>query len=169
VLTPVRRHDFEARGCRLEVLNGIPGVSGESFAAHESAMRDKRSLRGKLRKARKILAGPSPSYGSRFNAAREGYEVDEGRMEVVRRVFRLVGSEKRSLYAVTRILQADGVPSSSGNERWLPSAIRRLVLDDVYRSHTLEEIAGLVAPEVLPAGSTRAGATGCGGSTESGG
>jgi len=143
-------HEFEARGCRLEVLNGLPGAAGESLAAHESAMRAKRSLRGKLRKARegKILAGPSPSYGFRFNAARDGYEVDEGRMEVVRLVFRLVGSENRSLHAVTRVLRADGVPSPSGNERWLPSAIRRLVLDDVYRPHTLEEIAGLVAPEV---------------------
>ena len=143
-------HEFEARGCRLGVLNGLPGAAGESLAAHESAMRAKRSLRGKLRKARegKILAGPSPSYGFRFNAARDGYEVDEGRMGVVRCVFRLVGSEKRSLHAVTRILRADGVPSPSGNERWLPQAIRRLVLDDVYRPHTLEEIAGLVAPEV---------------------
>ena len=78
------RHEFEASGCRLGVLNGLPGVAGESFAAHESAMRAERSLRGKLRKARegKILAGPSPSYGFRFNAARDGYEVDEGRMEV---------------------------------------------------------------------------------------
>ena len=49
---------------------------------------------------------------------------------------------------MTQILRADGVPSPSGNERWLPSAIRRLVLDDVYRPHTLEEITGLVAPEV---------------------
>lgn len=144
------RHEFEARGCRLEVLNGPPGAAGEALAAHESAMRAKRSLRGKLRKTRegKILAGPSPSYGFRFNAARDGYEVDEGRMEVVRHVFRLVGSENRSLHAVTRVLRADGVPSPSGNERWLSSAIRRLVLDDVYRPHTLEEIAELVAPEV---------------------
>jgi hypothetical protein len=50
---------------------------------------------------------------------------------------------------VTRILRFDGVPSPSGNERWLPqAAIRRLVFDDVYRPHTLEEIAELVAPEV---------------------
>ena len=144
------RHEFEASGCRLEVLDRLAGVSGEAFAAHESAMRAERSLRGKLRKARegKIIAGPSPSYGFRFNAARDGYEVDEGRMGVVRRVFRLVGSEKRSLHSVTRILRADGVSSPSGNERWLPQAIRRVVLDDVYRPHTLDEIAGLVAPEV---------------------
>ena len=164
------RHEFEARGCRLGVLNRLAGVSGKALAAHESAMRAERSLRGKLRKARKgkILAGPSPSYGFRFNAARDGYEVDEGRMEVVRHVFRLVRSENRSLHAVTRILRFDGVPSPSGNERWLPqAAIRRLVLDDVYRPHTLEKIAELVAPEV--AGSTRGRATGCGGSTVSGG
>lgn len=143
------RHEFEERGCRLEVLNDW-GVVADAFAAHETARMAERSLRGKLRKARegKILAGPSPSYGFRFNAARDGYEVDEGRMEVVRLVFRLVGSERRSLHAVTRVLRADGVPSPSGNERWLPSAIRRLVLDDVYRPHTLAEIAELVAPEV---------------------
>ncbi len=143
------RREFEAKGCRLGILNDR-GVGHDTFAGHESARMAERSLRGKLRKARegKILAGSSPSYGFRFNAARDGYEVDEGRMGVVRRAFRLVGVEKRSLNAVRRALEAEGVPSPSGNGRWLPSAIRRLVLDDVYRPHTLEEIAELVAPEV---------------------
>lgn len=120
-------------------------------AFHQLAGLDaERSMRGKLRKARegKIVAGHTPSYGFRFNAARDGYEVDEARMAVVRRIFWLVGIEGRSLNAVGRVLEADGVPSPSGKGRWLPWGIRRLVLEDVYRPHTFGEIASLVAPEV---------------------
>ena len=143
------RREFESGGCRLEVMISR-GAGQEEFARREAAVMAERSMRGKLRKARegKIVAGHSPSYGFRFNAARDGYEVDEARMAVVRRIFRLVGVEGRSLNAVGRVLEADGVPSPSGKGRWLPWGIRRLVLEDVYRPHTFGEIASLVAPEV---------------------
>jgi site-specific DNA recombinase len=143
------RREFEAEGCRLEVLNDR-GAGQEEFARREAAVLAERSMRGKLRKARegKIVAGHSPYYGFRFNAARDGYEVDEARMVVVRRIFRLVGVAGRSLNHVVRALEADGVPSPSGRGRWLPWGIRRLVLEDVYRPHSFGEIAALVAPEV---------------------
>ena len=141
------RREFEAEGCRLEVLNDR-GAGHEEFARREAATMAERSMRGKLRKARegKIVAGHSPSYGFRFNATRDGYEVDEARMVVVRRIFWLVGVEGRPLNHAARILGADGVPSPSGRGRWLPWGIRRLILEDVYRPHTFGEMAALVTP-----------------------
>jgi hypothetical protein len=51
--------------------------------------------RGKVRKVRegKIVAGPSPNYGYRFNESRDAYLVDEEKMAVARRVLRW--SERR--------------------------------------------------------------------------
>ena len=45
--------------------------------------------RGKRRKARegKIVAGPRPNYGFRFNEERDGYLIDEEMMALIRRIF----------------------------------------------------------------------------------
>jgi site-specific DNA recombinase len=59
-----------------------------------------------------------------------------------------VGEEKRTLHGVRKALEAEGVPSPSGNDRWSTWVIRRFVLNDVYRPHAFEEIAALVTPEV---------------------
>ena len=141
--------EFEEFGCALLTVNGHDPADAR-LAKRERAKMTERSWRGKMRKARegKILAGTSPNYGFRFNAARDGYEVEEGTMPVVRRIFRMVGEEKRALHAVKRALEAEGVPSPSGNSRWSTWVIRRFVLDDVYKPYTFEEVSGLVTPEV---------------------
>ena len=61
-----------------------------------------RTRRGKLRKARegKVLAGRRTKYGFALNATRDGFEIDEEKMQVVRRVFHLVGVEGFTLYKV---------------------------------------------------------------------
>jgi site-specific DNA recombinase len=143
------RHEFSEHGCALVALDD-PGATGAQLAKRERAKLAERTLRGKLRKARegKILAGTTPNYGFRFNRARDGYEVDEAKMRVVRRIFRMVGAEKRSLNAIKKTLEADGVPAPSGNKRWQTWVIRRFILDDLYKPHTVEEIAELVTPEV---------------------
>ncbi len=41
-----------------------------------------------------------------------------------------------------------GMPSPNGNARWSWPTLRAIVLDDVYRCHTYEEITELVSPEV---------------------
>ncbi len=60
----------------------------------------KRSLRGRAQKAAegKIVGSHRPRYGFRFNAARDGYEVDEDQMALVRWLFRMVGEEGLTLY-----------------------------------------------------------------------
>lgn len=109
-----------------------------------------RSRRGKLRKARegKVVAGHTPNYGFRFNEARDGYEVDGERMAVVRRIFRMVAVEGKTTHGVARTLELEGVPNPGGGRYWYKRLIKRFVLDDVYRPHTLQEVAEHVAPEV---------------------
>jgi site-specific DNA recombinase len=96
------RREFEEHGAELRALNDRGDDSPEGqltdgildqLGKYERAKTAERSRRGKLRKVRegKIVAGPAPAYGFRFNAARDGYEVDEEAMAVVSRIFRLSG------------------------------------------------------------------------------
>ncbi len=141
--------EFGGRGCRLEVLGDGAADDGR-LAAYERAKLTERSRRGKLRKARegKVVGGPKPNFGFRFNEARDGYLVQEGEMRVVRRIFRMVGAEGRALNAVKRALEAEGAPTPSGKGRWLTHVIRGFVLNDVYRPHPFGEVSGMVTPEV---------------------
>jgi site-specific DNA recombinase len=110
----------------------------------------KRSRRGQLQKARegKVLAGRRPKYGFKLNATRDGYEVDEEDMRVVRRIFEMVGIDRLGLHAVRRALEREGEKSPDGKPRWDTPVISRLIRDDVYMPHSYEEIAKLVSAEV---------------------
>jgi site-specific DNA recombinase len=143
------RGEFRNSGCVVVVLNG-QGAADAHLARREVEVLAERSMRGKLRKARegKIVAGTSANYGFRFNSTRDGYEVDRGTMKVVGRIFRMLGVEKRTLHAVKRTLQAEGVLTPAGGRRWSSWAIRRFGLDDVYRPHSFREIEVLVTREV---------------------
>src|ERR671921_2006279 len=83
--------EFEEHGTKIRALNdrGDDSPEGEltdgildQLAKYERAKVVERSRRGKLRKARegKVVAGHTPNYGFRYNAARDGYEVDEEKM-----------------------------------------------------------------------------------------
>ena len=143
------QREFDERGCRLEVLNTL-GIANHRLAEYEQAKIVERTWRGKLRKARegRIVAVTAPNYGFRFNPARDGYEVDEDKMRVVRRIFYMVGVERRALNAVKRTLEAEQIPTPTGKKYWVTWVIRRFLLDDVYRPHAFEEVANLVTPEV---------------------
>src|SRR5918994_5314371 len=123
------RREFEERGTKIRALNdrGDDSPEGEltdgildQLAKFERAKTAERSRRGKLRKARqgKVICGHTPNYGFRYNAARDGYEVDEDAMRVVRRIFRMVGSEHQTFYAVKRTLEREGLPTPSGARFW---------------------------------------------------
>jgi site-specific DNA recombinase len=121
----------------------------DQFAKFERAKTTERSRRGKLRKARegKIVAGHTPNYGFRFDSTRDGYEVDEDTMPVVRRIFQMVGVEGESMYGVVHGLERLGIAGPRGG-RWNKTQVRRVTLGDVYKPHTFEELRELVAPEV---------------------
>lgn len=158
------RREFEEHGCALRALNDRGDDSPEGqlaegvldqIAKYERIKMAERSRRGKLHKARggKVIAGRMAKYGLckygyGFNEARDVLVVDEETMSTVRRMFRMVGVEGFRLFAVKRILDAEGVRTATGKDRWAPQVIRDYILDDAYKPHTYEEIEGLVSPEV---------------------
>jgi site-specific DNA recombinase len=157
--TYLLKREFAGHGCSLKALNdrGDDSPEGEltdgildQLAKFERAKTAERSRRGKLRRARegKVIAGTRCPYGFGYNAARDNYVVVLERMAVVRRIFEMVGTEGATLYAVQHELKRTGTPSPSGNALWSYPTLRAIVLDDVYRSHSYEEVAELVSPEV---------------------
>jgi site-specific DNA recombinase len=157
------RREFEECGTRIRALNdrGDESPEGEltdgildQLAKFERAKTAERSRRGKLAKARqgKIIAKHTPNYGFRFNEGRDNYMMDENAMPVVRRIFRMIGLEGMSIRAVKRALENEGVPVPSGKNgkhSWDTQFVRHVVLNDVYKPHTYDEIAGLVSPDVV--------------------
>src|SRR5215212_6839155 len=151
--------EFREYGARLVALNsrGDDSPDGELgdnildvIAAWERKKIAERMNRGKRRKARegKVVAGPRPNYGFRFNEKRDGYLVDEDKMVVVRRIFRMVGAEGMVLNAARCALEKEGIPTPSGRRVWSRQYLRDCIYDDAYLSHTYEEISPLVTPQV---------------------
>src|SRR5918995_1841489 len=99
------KKEFEEHCCNIRALNdrGDDSPEGEltdgildQLAKFERAKTAERTRRGKLRKAREgnIVNSKRTRYGFKANAAGTGYEVDEEKMEVVRRIFHMIGTEK---------------------------------------------------------------------------
>jgi hypothetical protein len=149
-----------------DVIAPPPGEL-DQLAKYERAKIVERSRRGKLRKARegKVVAGHTPNYGFRFNEARDGYEIDEEKMAVVRRIFHMVAVEGVNTHGIARTLEREGVPNPGGGTYWYKHLIKRFILDDVYKPHSFEEISGLVASEVAARLNPRENSTVSGGST----
>jgi hypothetical protein len=133
----------------VELTNGIL----DQLAKFERAKIAERSRRGRLRKARegKLLRNSRAHYGFKHDETGESYVVDETEMRVVRRIFCAV-AKGQTLYRVKRSLELDSVPpptnGKKGGKYWSASYLRRLVKEDVYKPHSYQEVAELVAPEV---------------------
>ncbi len=93
-----------------------------------------------------MIAGRQADYGYRYNAARDGYEVHDAEMEVVRRIFRMIG-EGSSVNGTKTALEADRIPPPRG-VRWQRNFVRECIFDDAYKPHSFGEIAALVSSEV---------------------
>src|SRR5215213_9129126 len=150
------REEFAEHGTALRALNdrGDESPEGElttgildQIARYERLKIAERSRRGKLRKARegKVVATKRPHYGFRYNASRDGYEVDEETMAVVKRILRMVGTEGAAIRAVKRTFEREGLPTPEGKAIWGQLFIREAIRDDAYRPHSHEEIERLVA------------------------
>jgi site-specific DNA recombinase len=153
------RREFEEYGCKLRALNdrGDDSPEGElmdgvfdQFAKFERAKTTERTRRGRLRKARegKLIAGSVPNFGFKFSALRDGYEVDEDAMQIVRRIFYMVSAESKTLYEVASMLRKEGVPTPGGKKLWSQTFIRNVIKNDVYKPHALEEVEEFVSSEV---------------------
>ena len=153
------RREFEEHGTKIRALNdrGDDSPEGEltdgildQLGKYERAKIAERSRRGRQRKARegKVLATHAPRYGFKLNANRDGYEINESEMEVVRRIFHMVGVEGRSIRSIGTLLEREGIPTPKGAKHWDRSFSRKCIQDDVYKPHTFEEVKALVSPEV---------------------
>src|SRR5215204_5239901 len=153
------RREFEEHGTKIRAMNdrGDESPEGEltdgildQLGKYERAKIAERSRRGKLQKARegKVVAGERPPYGFRHNDARDNYVVDDERIQIVKRIFRMVGAEGYTMSATRLTFNREGVSPPSGGRYWSPKYIREAIKDDVYRPHTFEEVAALVSPTV---------------------
>jgi DNA invertase Pin-like site-specific DNA recombinase len=167
------RREFEEHGTTIRALNdrGDNSPEGEltdgildQLAKFERAKTAERTCRGQLRKARegKVIAGRQADYGFRYNAARDGYEVHEHEITVVRRIFRMIG-EGSSVNGTRATLEADRIPPPRGM-RWQRNFVRECIFDDVYKPPPSRRSQPW-SPQKWPPGSTPLGATGSGGTT----
>ena len=69
-------------------------------------------------------------------------------MAVVEKVFRLA-AEELGRWTIQARLHAAGIPSPMGGPVWDIMVIKRLVLNDLYKPHSYEEMAELLGPEAL--------------------
>jgi site-specific DNA recombinase len=152
------RKEFEEHGTKIRALNdrGDDTPEGDltdgildQLAKFERAKTAERTRRGKLRRAKegKVIAGHTPPYGFCYNAGRDNLIVDAERMRVVGRIFFAL-AEGGSVFGTSQALMRDSVPAPAGGENWNHNAIRRIVLSDLYRPHTFEEVRAMVTPEV---------------------
>jgi DNA invertase Pin-like site-specific DNA recombinase len=153
------RREFEEYGCALRALNDQGDDSPEGqltdgildqLAKFQRAQIARNSRRGKMRKARegKVIIARYPRHGFKANERRDGYEIDEDKMRVMRRIFRVAGAEGMPLRAIERTFEREGIPTPGRAKLWDKSFFRRCILDDIYRAHHLEEIVVAVSPEV---------------------
>ena len=112
-----------------------------------------RTRAGKLGKARKGLmpGGNQVHFGFRFVGDKaERYEVDEGKMALVERIFRMVGEEGCSITHVKRTFEREGIPTPRGARWWNVSTIKRIINNEVYLVRPVEELKKLgVADEAM--------------------
>src|SRR5215212_2718018 len=161
VYVQILKEEFAQHGTRLIALNAQTDDSPEGelhggildqFAAYERAKISERTRRGKMRKARegKVVATRKPPYGFRYNEARDGLVVHEPEMLIVEKIFRLA-AEGLGTSAIQRRLYDEKVPSPGGKDSWSRRSIKQLVMSDVYKPHTYQEMSELVSSEVAAA------------------
>ncbi|HZY64724.1 MAG TPA: recombinase family protein, partial [Rubrobacteraceae bacterium] len=152
------KREFEEYGTKMRSDNGRGDESPEGeltdgildqLAKFERAKMAERSRRGKLRKARegKVIGAHRPRYGFKINETRDGYEVDEEKMQLIRRIFRMV-AEGHSFRSLAQTLEREGIPTPKGAKFWDRSFFRTCVLDDIYKPHTFGEVEEAVSPDV---------------------
>ncbi len=153
------KKEFEEHGTKMRALNdrGDESPEGEltdgildQLAKFERAKTAERTRRGLLRKARegKVIKGPKPNFGFRFDRTGEQLMAHEPEARVVEKIFRMAADGMGPKAMQTRLYK-ERVPSPTGKAMWPHRILKvQLILNDLYRPHSYEEIAELVAPEV---------------------
>ncbi len=152
------REEFAEHKTALKALNDHSDGSPEGeltdgildqLAKFERAKTMERTRRGKQRKARegKIIATRA-AFGFDYNSTRDSYIVNPEQMEIVQRIFYMAGVEKTTIYKIKRHLEEAGLKTPSGKADWDTPFIRGLLVNDLYKPHTFEEIRQIVSPDV---------------------
>src|SRR5918994_5696571 len=158
--------EFERYGTKLRALDDGDDETpeGEFFAGIRRGMSKmereytkRRTRRGKEKKIRsgKLLGSGPPPYGFRWvqdgKGKRVGFEVDPEAMPVVHRLFELVGAHGMPMYTAAKELERQGFYAPKGG-LWRVGVIRNIILNDVYKPHTVEELRALgIAEEIIVA------------------
>lgn len=145
--------ELASHDVRVVMLDGRNGESAEDqllvqvqgvIAEYERAKILERSRRGKLHKARTgaVSVLSQAPYGYRYikksaDGAPAHYQIVLHEARVVRQIFEAVVKEQQTLYAVSRRLNQEGVPSRGaakpGNSpRWRPNAVRAVLYNPSY-------------------------------------
>ena len=130
----VTLHDVKAETPEERVLQAMQGV----FHEYERVKIAERMRRGKLYKARNgVLINGHSLYGYNYikktetQAAR--YEINEEQAEIVRQIFKWVGSEGISLREVIKRLFDMGIPPRKGkSEFWTKGPVVRILQQESY-------------------------------------
>ena len=143
----LRALDDSGEGDDADFIHGIKDL----IAKRELRDIARRSLMGRRAKANggAVVGSGKPPYGFRLNETKDGYELVEEEMRVVRRIFREVGLEGRTLYGVRKGLDASGVLTPTGKKQWGQPYLRLVIGNDVYRAHTHDEVVRLLSPTAV--------------------
>ena len=115
------RREFEEHGTKIRALNDRGDESPEGqladgildqLAKYERAKTAERTRRGLLRKARegKVIKGPKPNFGFRFNESDDQLVVYEPELRLAEKLFRMA-AEGMGPKAIQTGLYREGIPS----------------------------------------------------------
>jgi site-specific DNA recombinase len=149
--------EFGKYGTRLAAINDWGGDTPEGqllrgiqdqVAKYERVLITERTRRGKLRRAKegKVVPAGSPPMG--FTYSNGSYEIHEPTMRLVRRIFELA-ADGESLHRIRRKFESESIPTVNGSRFWNVNTIRRVILQDVHRPHSYNEIKAHLSAEVV--------------------
>jgi hypothetical protein len=98
-----------------------------------------------------VLPGRFAPYGYRYDGESATYVVNEETAPHLRRIFRMVGAEGKSMSHVKRVFEREGVAPPGGGRFWHVSTVRRIIDDEIYVPRKGRELKGVVPPEVSAA------------------
>jgi site-specific DNA recombinase len=141
--------DMKEHGVKLVSLTDTGNRIGDGvlddFAEWEREQTAQRTRNGKLEKARKgnVVGGHNRAYGYDWvrdtNGKVKGYRVNEVEMHTVWRIFFDIANGK-GIRTVKEELDLEGVPTPGRGRAWSRPFLRDLILDDLYKSHTVDEL-----------------------------
>jgi len=128
------------------------------FSRREQRDRVRRADRGRRDKAARseIHGGHRRRFGFRFingknqrgGAVSIGYESDPETMTIVVRIFEMVAAGA-SLHSIRRTFEQESIPNPSGNPLWSRTTIKSILVDDVYRPHSVLELEAMLPPATV--------------------